>query len=56
LFPSRRPGVEDAQNYIASLRDAIGRIPQAQRAAALLFFELREAPPWVNRDLACPGG
>jgi hypothetical protein len=56
LFPSRRAEIEEAQTYIASLRDAIARIPQGQSAAALLFFDLRDAPPWVNRDLACPSG
>ena len=56
LFPSPRPDVEDARHYIASLGEALKAIPQAKRAAALLFFDLREAPPWVNRELACPSG
>ncbi|HVB16898.1 MAG TPA: protein kinase [Stellaceae bacterium] len=56
LFPSRRPDVEVAQGYIASLGEALKTIPQAKRAASLLFFDLHDAPPWINRDLACPGG
>ncbi len=55
LFASRRPDVEVADNYIASLREAISKIPQGQSAAALLFFDLRDTP-WVNRELACPSG
>ena len=54
MFPSRRPGVEDAQSYIASLGEAVKQLPRDRLAAALLFFELREAPPWINRELACP--
>ena len=56
IFPSRRPEIEVADDYIASLREAIDKIPHGQGAAALLFFDLRDAPPWVNRELACPGG
>jgi class 3 adenylate cyclase len=56
LFSSRRPDVEDAHSYLASLREALQTIPEAKRAAALRFFDLRDAPPWVNRALACPAG
>jgi class 3 adenylate cyclase len=56
LFPAPRPDVESADNYVASLGEALKAIPQAKRAAALLFFELRDAPPWINRELACPSG
>jgi hypothetical protein len=54
LFPARRPEVEDAQEYIANFGEAIKKLPQGQVAATLLFFDLREAPPWINRELACP--
>ncbi len=56
LFPSPRPDVEGAQPYIDSLREAIGRVPQGQSAAALLFFDLHDAPPWINREATCPSG
>ena len=56
LFPSRRPEIEDAHDYLATLGDAVKRIPQGKSAAALLFFDLREAPPWISREQACPGG
>jgi len=56
LFPARRPDVEVARDYIADLGEVLKTIPQAKRAAALLFFELRDAPPWINRELACPSG
>ena len=53
LFPGARPEVEDAQGYIAALGEGIKKLPKGQSAAALLFFELREAPPWVNPDAVC---
>ena len=56
LFPSRRPDVEVAQNYIGSLREALAKIPPGQSAAAFLFFDLRDAPPWINREATCPSG
>ena len=56
LFSSRRPEIEIADNYIASLGEAVKHIPQGKSAASLLFFDLREAPPWISRELACPGG
>jgi serine/threonine-protein kinase len=56
IFPSRRPEIEIADNYIASLGEAVKHIPQGKSAASLLFFDLRDAPPWINRELACPGG
>jgi eukaryotic-like serine/threonine-protein kinase len=56
IFPARRPEIEDAPAYLASLGDAVKRIPQGKTAASLLFFDLREAPPWISRDQACPGG
>ncbi len=56
LFPALRPEVEAAQPYIENLREALVRIPQGQSAAALLFFDLHEAPPWINREAACPSG
>jgi class 3 adenylate cyclase len=56
IFPSRRPEIEIADHYIASLAEAVKHIPQGKSAASLLFFELREAPPWISRELACPGG
>jgi hypothetical protein len=55
-FRSRRPDVEAADDYIASLADALKKIPKGKSAASLLFFDLREAPAWVNRELACPAG
>jgi hypothetical protein len=54
LFPARRPDVEDAEDYIRLLGEALQRIPPAKAAASLLFFDLRDAPPWINRELACP--
>ncbi|MGD9616824.1 MAG: protein kinase [Alphaproteobacteria bacterium] len=54
LFPARRPDVEDAEDYIEVLAEALQRIPPAKTAASLLFFDLRDAPPWINRELACP--
>ena len=56
LFPARRPDVEDASDYIGVLGEALRTIPPAKAAASLLFFELRDAPPWINRELACPSG
>jgi class 3 adenylate cyclase len=56
LFQSRRPDVEDAPAYVAKLGEALQASRESKRAAALLFFDLREAPPWVNRALACPSG
>ena len=56
LFPSPRPDVEGAQPYIEALREAIARVPQGQSAAALLFFDLHDAPPWINREATCPSG
>ncbi|HEV8678257.1 MAG TPA: protein kinase, partial [Stellaceae bacterium] len=56
LFPSPRPDVEDGHDYLASLGEALKAMPQAKRAAALLFFDLGDAPPWINRELACPSG
>jgi hypothetical protein len=54
LFPARRPDVENAQDYIGALAGALGKIAPGKAAAGLLFFDLREAPPWINRELACP--
>ena len=54
LFPARRPDVEDAADYIGVLAEALRTIPPAKAATSLLFFELRDAPPWINRELACP--
>jgi len=54
LFPARRPDVEDAADYIGVLGEALRTIPPAKAAASLLFFDLRDAPPWINRELACP--
>jgi hypothetical protein len=56
LFPAPRPDVEDAADYIEVLGAALKTIPPAKAAASLLFFELRDAPPWINRELACPSG
>ena len=56
LFRSPRPDVEAGHDYIASLGTALKAIPQAKRAASLLFFDLGDAPPWINRELACPSG
>jgi hypothetical protein len=53
IFPARRPDVEDAGEYLAVLGQALKKIPAEQRAATTLFFDLREAPPWVNAQLAC---
>jgi hypothetical protein len=55
LFPTDRPDVEPAQGYIASLGQALNGIPK-DKAATLLFFDLHDAPPWVNREAACPSG
>jgi hypothetical protein len=54
LFPARRRDVEDAEDYIQGLNEALKRTPPGKAVAALLFFDLRDAPPWVNRELACP--
>ncbi len=54
LFPARRPDVEDAADYIGVLGEALRTVPPAKAAASLLFFDLRDAPPWINRELACP--
>jgi hypothetical protein len=54
LFPTRRPDVEEASDYIAVLGEALRRIPPAKAAASLLFFDLLDTPPWINRELACP--
>jgi len=56
LFPSRRPDVEVAQHYIGSLKEALAKIPQGQSTAAFLFFDLHDAPPWINREATCPSG
>jgi class 3 adenylate cyclase len=55
LFPTDRPDVEPAPGYISSLGQALQGIPK-DKAAALLFFDLRDAPPWINRDAVCPSG
>jgi class 3 adenylate cyclase len=55
LFPMRRPDVEVAQGYLASLGQALSGLGKG-KAAALLFFDLHEAPPWINREAACPSG
>jgi class 3 adenylate cyclase len=56
LFAARRPDVEDGRLYLASVNEALRPMSETKRAAALLFFDLRDAPPWVNRALACPSG
>jgi Protein kinase domain len=56
LSRSPRPDVEPAAGYLAGLGQALQAVPPAKRAAALLFFDLRDAPPWINRELACPSG
>jgi hypothetical protein len=56
LFAAPRPDVEGAQAYIENLREAIARVPQGQSAAALVFFDLHDAPPWIDRDAICPSG
>ncbi len=53
IEPAQRPDVEEARDYIASLREALKKAPGGKAAATLLFFDLREAPPWINRELAC---
>jgi len=55
LFPTDRPDVESAQEYIANLEPALQGIPK-DKAAALLFFDLHESPPWINREVTCPSG
>ena len=55
LFPGERPEVENAKDYLASLREAVARAGEGQRAAALLFFNLRDdAPQPINRTDSCP--
>jgi hypothetical protein len=42
LFPTERPDVENARDYLAALSAGISGAPQGDRAAALLFFSLRQ--------------
>lgn len=55
LAGSPRPNVEPAATYLAAVRQALAAAPRGRSAAALLFFDLRASPPWVNREAACPG-
>jgi hypothetical protein len=41
-------------DYIANLGEALKPIPRGKSAASLLFFAVRAAPPWINREIACP--
>ena len=55
LFPGERPEVENAKDYLASLKGAVARTGEGQRAAALLFFDLRDdSPQPINRTDSCP--
>ena len=56
LFARSRPEVEDAAAYLARLARALHQQAQAKRAAVLRFFPLSEAPQWISREQACPGG
>jgi hypothetical protein len=55
LFSPDRPEVENAKDYLASLKDALGNPGDGQRAAALLFFDLRDdSPQPIDRTARCP--
>jgi hypothetical protein len=56
LFSGRLPEVEDAGGYIASLSDAIGKLPSNTAAAAVLFFDLHEATASSSQAAGCPSG
>jgi serine/threonine protein kinase len=56
LFSGRLPESEDARGYIASLSDAIGKLPPNTAAAAVLFFDLHEATASLNQAAGCPSG
>jgi serine/threonine protein kinase len=56
LFSKRLPDVEDARGYIASLAEAIGKLPSNSAAAAVLFFDLHEAAASPNQATGCPSG
>jgi hypothetical protein len=56
LFSGRLPEVEDARGYIASLSDAIGKLPSNTAAAAVLFFDLHEATASSSQAAGCPSG
>jgi hypothetical protein len=45
LFSIGRPAVEKAKDYLPDLARAIGNIPGDDKAAAVLFFQLRGASP-----------
>jgi class 3 adenylate cyclase/serine/threonine protein kinase len=53
LFPGPRPEVEDAKDYVATLGEALKKLPKDGAAGQLLFFDLREAPPWINPEAVC---
>jgi serine/threonine protein kinase len=56
LFPTRLPETEDAGGYIASLTDAIAKLPSNAIAAALLFFDLNDAGVSPSEAAGCPNG
>jgi hypothetical protein len=56
ISDSPRPEVEPASDYLAALKQALAAAAPGKSAASLLFFDLQAAPPWIDREAACPAG
>ena len=55
LFPTVRPELESAKDYLAALTQAVGTVGQGSGAASLLFVDLRAALPGSVAN-ACASG
>ncbi len=53
LFPQDRPEIEKASEYLSALSEALGKAPAGSRGAAMLFFNLSDAPAG-SRPGGCP--
>ena len=53
LFLDQRAEVENARDYLPTLAQAVDKLPEGAGAAALLFFQLRDALPFASRETGC---
>jgi len=53
LFLDQRAEVENAREYLPTLAQAVDKLPEGTGAAALLFFQLRDALPFGSRKEGC---
>jgi serine/threonine protein kinase len=53
LFLDQRAEVENARVYLPTLAQAVDKLPEGAGAAALLFFQLRDALPFASRETGC---